>query len=72
MSDKKLTYGKGLTALKKKFNTGGRVNARSGGIKEFTGFQQIEQMGEVIQTPEPKKATKTSEISDLFKAFTAV
>jgi hypothetical protein len=41
MSDKKLTYGKGLTALKKKFNTGGRVNARSGGIKEFTGFQQI-------------------------------
>jgi hypothetical protein len=52
MSDKKLTYGKGLTALKKKFNTGGRVNARRGGIKEFTGFQQIEQMGEVIQTPE--------------------
>jgi hypothetical protein len=67
MSDKKLTYGKGLNALKKKFNTGGRVNARRGGIKEFTGFQQIEQMGEVIQTPEPKKATKTSEISDLFK-----
>jgi hypothetical protein len=41
MSDKKLTYGKGLTALKKKFNTGGRVNARRGGIKEFTGFQQM-------------------------------
>jgi hypothetical protein len=53
MSDKKLTYGKGLNALKKKFNTGGRVNARRGGIKEFTDFQQ--QMGEVIQTPEPKK-----------------
>ena len=48
MTDEK-KKGKALNALKKKFNTGGRVNARRGGIKEFTGFQQ---MGEVIQTPD--------------------
>ena len=35
MKDKKLTYGKGLSALKKKFNTGGRVNARLGGQKKL-------------------------------------
>ena len=54
MSDKKLTYGKGLTALKKKVNTGCRIYARRGCIKEFTDFQQI---GEGIKTSAP---TKTS------------
>jgi hypothetical protein len=70
MTDEK-KKGKALNALKKKFNTGGRVNARRGGrraaedelgvaVKKPTGFQQ---MGEVIQTPEPKKPTETFKTS---------
>jgi hypothetical protein len=70
MTDEK-KKGKALNALKKKFNTGGRVNARGVGrraaedelgvaVKKPTGFQQ---MGEVIQTPEPKKLTETFKTS---------
>jgi hypothetical protein len=62
MSDKKLTYGKGLTALKKKFNTGGRVNARRGGIKEPTGFQQMYE-DDGIRTAVPKKPPQTAKTS---------
>jgi hypothetical protein len=66
MSDKKLTYGKGLNALKKKFNTGGRVNARSGGRQNNLSFskedlntaQAKEFFRSTSKTPEPKKSTQ--------------
>jgi len=53
MTDEK-KKGKALNALKKKFNTGGRVNARRGGRKELE-----EQLGVA-----PKKSTQTAKTSN--------
>jgi hypothetical protein len=53
MTDEK-KKGKALNALKKKFNTGGRVNARRGGTQELQ-----EQLG-----VDPKRSTKTAKTSE--------
>ena len=59
MSTKKLTYGKGLTALKKKFNSGGRVNARRGGRRAAEGELgvAVKKPTQTSKTSAPKKPT---------------
>jgi hypothetical protein len=70
MTDEK-KKGKALNALKKKFNTGGRVNARRGGTQELQ-----EQLGvdpkrstKTAKTSEPKNPTQEGKASDLLKPF---
>jgi hypothetical protein len=70
MTDEK-KKGKALNALKKKFNTGGRVNARRGGRQNNLSFskedlntaQAKEFFRSTSKTPEPKKPTQTFKTS---------
>jgi hypothetical protein len=70
MTDEK-KKGKALNALKKKFNTGGRVNARRGGRKNNLSFskedlntaQAKEFFRSTSKTTEPKKPTQTAKTS---------
>ena len=65
MTDEK-KKGKALNALKKKFNTGGRVNARRGGRRNNLSFskedlntaQAKEFFRSTSKTAEPKKSTQ--------------
>ena len=67
MTDEK-KKGKALNALKKKFNTGGRVNARRGGRRNNLSFskedlntaQAKEFFRSTSKTAEPKKSTQDS------------
>ena len=70
MTDEK-KKGKALNALKKKFNTGGRVNARRGGRRNNLSFskedlntaQAKEFFRSTSKTAEPKKSTQTAKTS---------
>ena len=70
MTDEK-KKGKALNALKKKFNTGGRVNARRGGRRNNLSFskedlntaQAKEFFRSTSKTAEPKKPTQTAKTS---------
>ena len=67
MTDEK-KKGKALNALKKKFNTGGRVNARRGGRRNNLSFskedlntaQAKEFFRSTSKTSAPKKSTQDS------------
>ena len=61
---------KALNALKKKFNTGGRVNARRGGTQELQEQLRVDpkRSTKTAKTSEPKNPTQEGKASDLLKA----